>query len=58
MGIEDIFYKEINQEPKKNNDILKFLYFGRMVHYKGVDLIIDAAKKIQNEKWWTGYRSS
>lgn len=49
MGIEDIFYTEINQEPKKNHDMLNFLYFGRMVHYKGVDLIIDAAKKIQNE---------
>ena len=49
MGIEDIFYTEINQKTKKNHDMLNFLYFGRMVHYKGVDLIIDAAKKIQNE---------
>lgn len=49
MGIEDIFYEESYPEPKKNNDTLKFLYFGRMVHYKGIDLIIDAAKKMKYE---------
>jgi glycosyltransferase involved in cell wall biosynthesis len=49
MGIEDIFYEESYPEPKKNNNTLKFLYFGRMVHYKGIDLIIDAAKKMKYE---------
>ena len=49
MGIEDIFYEQSKNTCKKNNDLVKYLYFGRMVHYKGIDLIIDAAKKMKDE---------
>jgi glycosyltransferase involved in cell wall biosynthesis len=49
MGIEDIFYEQSKNTRKKNNDLVKYLYFGRMVHYKGIDLIIDAAKKMKDE---------
>ena len=49
MGVDNIFFdKKILDNP--NNHTIKFLYFGRMVQYKGVDLIIEAAQMLDDNK--------
>ncbi len=49
MGVDNIFFdKKILDNS--NNHTIKFLYFGRMVQYKGVDLIIEAAQMLDDNK--------
>jgi len=45
LAINDLFYKVEKYKPVNNNN---FLYIGRLVDYKGVDLLIDSLKLIDN----------
>ena len=45
LAIDDLFYKVEEYKPVNNNN---FLYIGRLVDYKGVDLLIDSLKLIDN----------
>ena len=42
------FKKFMNLEMKKKGN--KFFYFGRMIDYKGVDLIIEAVLKLKENR--------
>ena len=44
MGVDDIFYEKPIIE-NNNSQSLNLLYFGRLVDYKGVDLLIESVKK-------------
>ena len=49
MGVDENFFEKINQHKVKENNLTNFLYFGRMIDYKGVDLIIDAVLRLREK---------
>ena len=53
MGIDEKYFKVKNQLEKKHNDYLRFLYVGRLVDYKGVELLLTALSqyKLKNDNF-------
>jgi len=49
MGVDEFFFEKIYEPQVKENDSTNFLYFGRMIDYKGVDLIIDAVFRLRKK---------
>ena len=47
MGVDEVFFNKTYELRNKENRVTNFLYFGRMIEYKGVDLIIEAALKLK-----------
>jgi len=47
MGVDEIFFTKEKLVSKKLTNTIKFLYFGRFINYKGIDLIIEAAFKLK-----------
>ena len=47
MGVDEVFFNKTYELRNKENRVTNFLYFGRMIGYKGVDLIIEAALKLK-----------
>ena len=48
MGVDDVFNKTYELR-KEEGGLTNFLYFGRMIEYKGVDLIIEAGIKLKEK---------
>lgn len=47
---EDVFYPTLNNDNKKESDILKILFIGKYIPLHGLEYIIKAAKLLENEK--------
>lgn len=49
MGVDEVFFNKTYELRKEKDGLTNFLYFGRMIGYKGVDLIIEAALKLKEK---------